>query len=103
MTGEAAAQTGGLLPDKKLGAFPGIRHGLIGSDDSPVLCIASETPLRTLNSSIWGGGFTDSRFILNRQVPKSYMSDDPAEEMRNYLVASGYPPDEAVGMLTAAW
>lgn len=93
----------GQWPILELDAFPGIKHGLIETLDSPVLCVVSEYPLKTLNSSIWGGGFSSSRFIMNRQVPKSYMSDDPAEEMQQFLQRAGYPADESVGMLTAAW
>lgn len=86
-----------------LSAMSGIRHGLLHDDGEPVLCIASDTALRTLISSIWGGGFQTSYFIINRQVPKSYMSDDPGREMGDFLSRMGYPAEHSVGMLTAAW
>ncbi len=84
-------------------SIPGIRVGLIPNSESPMLCISSETPLRTLNSSIWGGGFGYHRNLINRQVPKSYMCDDPPSEMQSFLDAVGFTSIDSVGMLTAAW
>ncbi|WP_246066847.1 adenosylcobinamide amidohydrolase [Paenibacillus koleovorans] len=88
---------------KECGSFPGVRSRVVTLLECPVLLLESERPLRVLNSSIWGGGFSERRYVVNRQVLKSYMSDDPPAEMREFLEHAGFPPEETAGMLTAAW
>lgn len=83
--------------------IPGIRASVREAGSSPFLWIASDTPLRTLNTSVWGGGFGWHRHIVNRQVTKSYDSSDPAAEMERYLSAAGIEPTDACAMLTAAY
>jgi len=67
------------------------------------LAIHSNKPLYTLNSSIWGGGFGYHHTIVNRQVHKSYLSDDPVGEMHQFLLSCGEQPETTAGMLTAAY
>jgi adenosylcobinamide hydrolase len=81
----------------------GVTSNLKQFNEQSYLAIHSTRPLYTLNSSIWGGGFGSHHSIVNRQVHKSYMSDDPVEEMRNFLLKSGELPDDTAGMLTAAF
>lgn len=71
--------------------------------DSPFLHVRSEAPLRTLNTSIWGGGFGYHRSLVNRHVNKNYSSDDPGAEARQFLAEHGIPPEDACAMLTAAY
>jgi iron complex transport system ATP-binding protein len=66
------------------------------------IAIKAEDWLQTLNSSIWGGGFGKARQLVNRQVPKSYMCDDPEVEMESFLRSNGFDPGSAAAMLTAA-
>lgn len=67
------------------------------------MTVTSDTPLLALNTSIWGGGFRTVNHLLNRQVPKSYMCDDPETEMERYLLAHGFDPGVTAAMLTAAY
>ena len=66
------------------------------------LQIRSENPLRTLNSSPWGGGFGQHRVLMNRQVDKMYNEVDPLVEMEAFIAREGLDPQETAGMLTAA-
>lgn len=79
-----------------------VEEGPGGDYPGPFLHIRSEAPLRTLNSSVWGGGFGCHRHLVNRHVPKSYDCSDPAGEMERFLSASGIPPQDTCAMLTAA-
>jgi adenosylcobinamide hydrolase len=72
-------------------------------DEHFYFAIHSEQPLYTLNSSVWGAGFGRHLSIINRQVHKSYMADDPAEEMRTFMLKCGEHPEHTAGMLTAAY
>ncbi|WP_235550478.1 adenosylcobinamide amidohydrolase [Paenibacillus sp. Soil750] len=65
--------------------------------------ITSENPLRTLNSSPWGGGFGHHRVLMNRQVDKTYNETDPLVEMEVFIAREGLEPQDTAGMLTAAW
>lgn len=80
-----------------------IEEGTGGSYAGPFLHIRSEAPLRTLNTSIWGGGYGWHRHLINRHVSKSYNCSDPAAEMEQYLTAQGIDAADACGMLTAAY
>jgi adenosylcobinamide hydrolase len=81
----------------------GITASLKQFNGQHYLAIQSAMPLYILNSSIWGGGFGTRRCIVNRQVHKSYMCDNPEEEMRSFLIGSGEDPEQTAGMLTAAF
>ncbi|WP_436237541.1 adenosylcobinamide amidohydrolase [Paenibacillus sp. LjRoot153] len=65
--------------------------------------VTSENPLRTLNSSPWGGGFGHHRVLMNRQVDKTYNETDPLVEMEAFITREGMDPKDTAGMLTAAW
>ncbi|WP_436241895.1 adenosylcobinamide amidohydrolase [Paenibacillus sp. LjRoot56] len=65
--------------------------------------ITSENPLRTLNSSPWGGGFGHHRVLMNRQVDKTYNETDPLVEMEAFIARERLEPQDTAGMLTAAW
>jgi adenosylcobinamide hydrolase len=65
--------------------------------------ITSDIPLRTLNSSPWGGGFGHHRVLMNRQVDKTYNETDPLVEMEAFIAREGLEPQDTAGMLTAAW
>lgn len=80
----------------------GIRMDLISSHQGTYLRICSENPLRTLNSSPWGGGFGTYKVMMNRQVDKLYNEADPLREMDEFIQREGLNPQETAGMLTAA-
>jgi adenosylcobinamide hydrolase len=85
------------------GPLAGITSEHVTSDQGAYLLWKSDQPLRTLNSSPWGGGFGHHSCLINRQVHKDYDAEDPIEEMNRFLLLEGLLPDETAGMLTAAW
>jgi adenosylcobinamide hydrolase len=85
------------------GPLDGITFELIHSDQGTYLLWDSLQPLRTLNSSPWGGGFGHHTCLINRQVDKNYHAINPIEEMNHFLLSEGLRPEETAGMLTAAW
>ncbi|SDO30098.1 Adenosylcobinamide amidohydrolase [Paenibacillus sp. yr247] len=80
----------------------GIHMDLVSSRKATYLRICSDTPMRTLNSSPWGGGFGTHKVMLNRQVDKLYNEADPLREMDDFIQSEGLSPQETAGMLTAA-
>lgn len=80
----------------------GLQMELATSSQGSYLLIRSETDLRTLNSSPWGGGFGNHSNVMNRQVDKLYNEADPLREMDEFIHREGLQPSETAGMLTAA-
>jgi adenosylcobinamide hydrolase len=80
----------------------GITAGLVAHSAGTILWIESVQELRTLNSAPWGGGFQMSHRLINRQVDKSYMCDDPLAEMQLFLRERGLEAAGTASMLTAA-
>ncbi|SDC25109.1 Adenosylcobinamide amidohydrolase [Paenibacillus sp. UNCCL117] len=64
--------------------------------------LTSREPLRALNSSLWGEGFSSACRLMNRQVSKHYMADDPVEEMNAFLRQEGIAVEGTAALLTAA-
>lgn len=75
--------------------FPAVR--LTVTDDAYIL--SAETPLTTLSSAVVGGGFQQSRAILNRHVPLDYDCSDPVGDLQHFASALNIT-DLFVGMLT---
>lgn len=99
-----AAETGIPAPHARLKLpIRGVGARLIRLPAGDGLLVESERPLATLSSVPWGGGFGKNTAVLNRQVDKTYLCDDPVAEMREYLDAAGLPVSGTAGMLTAAW
>ncbi|MFD0695891.1 adenosylcobinamide amidohydrolase [Paenibacillus sp. GCM10027628] len=80
----------------------GITMKHVVSGQGEYVLIQSKSPLRTLNSSPWGGGFGFHTGLLNRQVDKSYNENDPITEMSKFIIQEGLDPYVTAGMLTAA-
>ncbi|WP_158301935.1 adenosylcobinamide amidohydrolase [Paenibacillus mesophilus] len=83
--------------------FPGLYSEIVRTAEGEYLAIKSDISLLALNSSIWGGGFSRVRHLVNRQVPKSYMCDDPEAEMESFLQSQGFDTGVTAAMMTAAW
>ncbi|AHD07003.1 adenosylcobinamide amidohydrolase [Paenibacillus larvae] len=81
--------------------IPGITVQICG-DAFPYLYWESESPMRSLSSSIWGGGVGEKKYIVNRQVTKGYNCDEPLEEMAVFFEHEGINGTQAAGFLTAA-
>lgn len=65
------------------------------------LVISFSEPWRCLSSSIVGGGFSTSKWIINLSVGKDYHSETPEKDLREAALKVGIE-DEFVGMMTAA-
>ncbi|TXK85973.1 adenosylcobinamide amidohydrolase [Paenibacillus sp. N3.4] len=88
--------------DRNEALIRGIQMQYVESSHGTYLWIHSETSMRTLNSSPWGGGFGSYKGIMNRQVDMLYNEADPIGEMHDFMTVEGLNPLEAAGMLTAA-
>ncbi|MBA2681987.1 MAG: adenosylcobinamide amidohydrolase, partial [Ktedonobacteraceae bacterium] len=75
--------------------FPAVR--LAVTDDAYIL--SAETSLTTLSSAVVGGGFQQSRTIVNRHVPLTYDCSDPVGDLQRFASALNIT-DPFVGMLT---
>jgi len=73
-------------------------------DGSPCLVVRSSVPCTALSSGVVGGGFvTGCSAVVNRQVSKSYLSDDPETELQSLLARNGFERDGTLGFMTAAY
>lgn len=57
--------------------------------------------LKTLSSGVTGSGFGWHHTFVNRHVDRNYDCSDPVSEMKEYLIAHEFTPEETVGMMTA--
>jgi adenosylcobinamide amidohydrolase len=69
--------------------------------DLPVLVWRFRSPMRTVSSAPYGGGFGVRRWVINAQVPGSYARRDPAHHLGKLAVSLGLA-GKGTGMLTAA-
>jgi len=66
------------------------------------LLVESDSFLDTVSSALWGGGRRQVRYFVNGKVPLDFRCDHPEAMMREEIERWGYPPEETVGLLTAA-
>ncbi|WP_051620333.1 adenosylcobinamide amidohydrolase [Paenibacillus sp. UNC451MF] len=64
--------------------------------------IESSRPLRTINSSMWGEGLGWHSRLMNRQVDRNYLCDDPLAEMHDFMRERGIGVEDTAALLTAA-
>jgi adenosylcobinamide hydrolase len=76
---------------------------LVDDPANPYVQVSSDQPLRGISSGILGGGMVRFRHVINRQVTKSYLCDEPATEMSCFLQQRGLAPEQSIGLLTAAY
>ncbi|WP_309123310.1 adenosylcobinamide amidohydrolase [Paenibacillus sp.] len=92
--------------ERPLGAcgIDGVLASILEADDGgPCLVVRFDAPCGALSSAVVGGGFVETcGAIVNRQVPKSYMADDPEAEMQAFLVRHGFEVDAGVGAAGAS-
>ncbi|MGX4584430.1 adenosylcobinamide amidohydrolase [Paenibacillus chitinolyticus] len=79
------------------GIIAAVNEGAAGS----YLLLEAPSPLRTLSSAPWGGGFGYHRTIINRKVDKTYACGDPVTEMNGFLEAAGLNREETACLLTS--
>ena len=76
--------------------------GITLHTSSRALHLESKRPLRSLSSSVVGGGFSIIHHILNLHVDKNYRNPDPAADIDSYAKKIGL--EEAyLGMMTAVF
>ncbi len=75
--------------------FPGMN--MTRTDDACIL--SSKTALFTLSSAVVGGGFLQTRTIINHRVPYDYNCSDPASDLQRFAAAVGCE-GLFVGMMT---
>jgi iron complex transport system ATP-binding protein len=76
-------------------------NGVNGEIKKETLIISSSRPLKTLSSSILGGGFNRTKYILNHHVEKDFFHTSPEHYLKNIALGLGVK-EEVVGMMTAA-
>ncbi|NHN34106.1 adenosylcobinamide amidohydrolase [Paenibacillus agricola] len=74
----------------------------MSGDGHPYLLVDMAKPVRTLNSSPWGGGFGHHRFLVNRQVDMTYNNEDPISEMEIFLDRQQLDVRATACLMTAA-
>ncbi|SEG73381.1 adenosylcobinamide amidohydrolase [Paenibacillus sp. UNC499MF] len=79
----------------------GITAGVNGGEAGSYLLLESLSPLRTLSSAPWGGGFGYHRTIINRKVDKTYACGNPVTEMNEFLGTVGLNSEETACLLTS--
>jgi iron complex transport system ATP-binding protein len=75
--------------------------GVEGRIEKSNLIINSENPLKTLSSSIVGGGFNKTKTILNHQVGMDFSNRYPAGYLRKVALHLGITGN-LIGVMTAA-
>ena len=58
-------------------------------------------PCKCLSSAVLGGGFTRSRYVINRSVSKNWRGDDPEKDMRIYAQKHNIEAESCIGLMTA--
>lgn len=58
-------------------------------------------PLKTVSSAVHNAGFGWFQSFMNRTVDKSYMCENPHEELMHYLEEHHFVPSNTVAMMTA--
>ncbi len=65
------------------------------------LHVIFDRDLKVASNAVIGGGFVQARHFLNMFVDKSYNSDTPAADLREWLKPLDVPVERAVAMMTA--
>lgn len=76
--------------------FPGVQ----ATATAEAIILYSPAPLRTLSSAVCGGGFSQTHYIINRYVTKSYASADPVTDLKHFARGQGIA-EPFVGLMTA--
>lgn len=74
--------------------------GLTAAINPEVIVLHSQQTLRVLSSAVVGGGLIETRYILNRHVPKNYDHAEPAADLQVFAAQLGIE-EPFVGLMTA--
>lgn len=94
--------TGAYPLRKSVTAIPNLSFLEVEDGLNSYYVIESSEPLRTLNSSMWGEGLGWHSCLLNRQVDRTYSSEDPLAEMHDFMRERGIEVTTTAALLTAA-
>jgi len=67
------------------------------------ILIHSESKLQTLGSALLGGGSGCSSHFINLHVTKDFVCTAPEKSIENLVHHFGYPAEETIGCMTAAY
>lgn len=67
------------------------------------IAIHSESMLRTLGNTLWGGGAGEADRFVNMHVPTDFDSCNPEQTLKLSMERWGYSTSRTVGFMTAAW
>jgi len=66
------------------------------------LVVSSNRVLSILSTSVLGGGYSESRFIINHHVEKEFCHNSPEQFLKDVAHRLGFDPEATVGLMTAA-
>ncbi|ABZ84413.1 conserved domain protein [Heliomicrobium modesticaldum Ice1] len=91
-------------PERTPGSWLSLLPGLRGRLEKECILIAADMPWRCVSSGILGGGISDKRFFVNRQVHKNYNECQPQGETIAFLTGAfpDCPIDQTTALMTAA-
>ncbi|WP_156643839.1 adenosylcobinamide amidohydrolase [Lentibacillus sp. JNUCC-1] len=69
--------------------------------EDDMMLLTSETPLKTMSSSVIGAGMGWYKNFINRRVPANYDCTDHKAEMEEFIAHKGLDPNDTAGMMTA--
>jgi iron complex transport system ATP-binding protein len=75
--------------------------GIEAKTDKSNLVVCAEEEMKTLSSSVLGGGFARTRYILNHHVEKDFNHDSPGSYLKKISLTLGIR-GKVIGMMTAA-
>ncbi|MFV2041295.1 MAG: adenosylcobinamide amidohydrolase, partial [Candidatus Hydrothermarchaeales archaeon] len=70
--------------------------------EDDTLIVTSERTLTVLSTSVLGGGYSQTRCIINHHVEKEFCHDSPELFLKKVACRLGLDPEATVGLMTAA-
>lgn len=64
--------------------------------------IESDLPLKVISSSLWNGGVHIANAFVNYRVPLYYESNDPINDMLEFIASEQLSKEYTIGLMTAA-
>jgi adenosylcobinamide hydrolase len=66
------------------------------------LIVVSNRILTVLSTSVLGGGYSQTRCIINHHVEKPFCHNSPGQYLKDVIRRPGFDPEATVGLMTAA-
>lgn len=90
----------GLIPEQTETKKKSLLQTLNFVSTNDLMIIRSDTELKSLSSSLIGGGFNWCSHFINRSIDMGYECENPESEMLSYLLKNGLEPISIIGMMT---